>query len=133
LVGFCSKVGEAEVIINILLLWVPVRRQTKLLRRRTEVTPIRSVDRISVGSGGRGEITEKIQSAFFEITKGERKAPGDWLTYVKAAKTPQASNNGSLSREEPRQESEKGVEVTATANRQSEPVMKYQTAANTVD
>src|SRR6185503_13695038 len=47
-----------------------------------EITPIRSVDRIKVGSGGRGEITERIQRAFFEITKGERPAPGPWLTYV---------------------------------------------------
>jgi len=95
-----------------------------------EITPIRSVDRITVGSGGRGEITEKIQSVFFEITKGERKAPGDWLTYVKAAKTAQPSNNGSQSREESREESQK---VNATANRESEPVMKYQTAATAVD
>ena len=98
-----------------------------------EITPIRSVDRISVGSGGRGEITEKIQSAFFEITKGERKAPGDWLTYVQAAKNPQPSNNGSQSRANAREKSEKGMEGNATANRQSEPVMKYQTAANAVD
>ena len=48
-----------------------------------EVTPIRSVDRITVGHGGRGPITEKIQKVFFEITKGERPAPGKWLTYVK--------------------------------------------------
>ena len=47
-----------------------------------EITPIRSVDRITVGSGGRGEITTRIQKAFFEITKGERPAPGKWLTYV---------------------------------------------------
>jgi branched-chain amino acid aminotransferase len=97
-----------------------------------EITPIRSVDRISVGSGGRGEITEKIQSAFFEITKGERKAPGDWLTYVQAAKNPQPSN-GSQSPVEAREKSEKGVEGNVSANRQSEPVMKYQTAANAVD
>src|SRR5256714_323687 len=50
-----------------------------------EITPIRSVDRITVGSGGRGDITTRIQKMFFEITKGERKAPGDWLTYVTAA------------------------------------------------
>src|SRR6195256_3858115 len=49
-----------------------------------EITPIRSVDRITVGSGGRGEITARIQELFFKITKGERKAPGDWLTYVKS-------------------------------------------------
>ena len=51
-----------------------------------EITPIRSVDRITVGSGGRGPITEKIQKLFFEITKGERPAPGDWLTYVNGQK-----------------------------------------------
>src|SRR4249919_1495697 len=47
-----------------------------------EITPIRSVDRISIGSGGRGEITAKIQKVFFEITSGERQPPGPWLTYV---------------------------------------------------
>jgi branched-chain amino acid aminotransferase len=51
-----------------------------------EITPIRSVDRISIGSGGRGEITEKIQKVFFEITSGERPAPGPWLTYVNEQK-----------------------------------------------
>src|SRR3982075_55668 len=60
-----------------------------------EITPIRSVDRITVGAGGRGPITEKIQEAFFEITKGERKAPGDWLTYVNAAQSAQPGSNGS--------------------------------------
>src|SRR5215213_9123624 len=59
-----------------------------------EVTPIRSVDRITVGQGGRGPITEKIQKAFFDITKGERQAPGNWLTYVNAAKSASADNNG---------------------------------------
>src|SRR5881398_4130019 len=65
-----------------------------------EITPIRSVDRISIGSGGRGEITEKIQKVFFEITSGERQPPGPWLTYVneqKAAKNqaaPSTSDNG---------------------------------------
>jgi branched-chain amino acid aminotransferase len=49
-----------------------------------EVTPIRSVDRITVGTGKRGEITERIQKLFFEITSGERPAPGPWLTYVNA-------------------------------------------------
>jgi branched-chain amino acid aminotransferase len=51
-----------------------------------EITPIRSVDRITVGGGGRGEITTRIQKAFFEITKGERAAPGKWLTYVNEQK-----------------------------------------------
>jgi branched-chain amino acid aminotransferase len=59
-----------------------------------EVTPIRSVDRIPVGQGGRGPITEKIQKVFFEITKGERPAPGNWLSYVNSGKAAAADNNG---------------------------------------
>jgi branched-chain amino acid aminotransferase len=47
-----------------------------------EITPIRSVDRIQIGNGKRGEITARIQKMFFEITSGERPAPGPWLTYV---------------------------------------------------
>ena len=51
-----------------------------------EVTPIRSVDKITVGTGTRGEITRRIQEVFFEITSGERDAPGPWLTYAKERK-----------------------------------------------
>jgi branched-chain amino acid aminotransferase len=60
-----------------------------------EVTPIRSVDRIKVGSGARGEITRRIQETFFEITSGERPAPGPWLTYVNDARqSAEPGNNG---------------------------------------
>src|SRR6185295_4062982 len=59
-----------------------------------EITPIRSVDRITVGSGGRGPITEKIQKAFFEVTKGERRAPGEWLTYINEPAKKSTDNNG---------------------------------------
>jgi branched-chain amino acid aminotransferase len=61
-----------------------------------EVTPIRSVDRITVGNGKRGEITARIQQAFFDITAGEREAPGPWLTYVnesKAGSGPEGSSH----------------------------------------
>jgi branched-chain amino acid aminotransferase len=87
-----------------------------------EITPIRSVDRITVGAGGRGTITEKIQTAFFEITKGEREAPGEWLTYVKAAKASQPGNNGS--------QPETATDVSVR-NATAEPALKYQTAAAT--
>jgi branched-chain amino acid aminotransferase len=60
-----------------------------------EITPIRSVDRIQVGQGGRGPITEKIQKVFFEITKGEREAPGDWLTYINASASPDSNGYAS--------------------------------------
>jgi len=59
-----------------------------------EITPIRSVDRITVGNGARGPITEKIQKAYFEVTKGERPAPGKWLTYTNESKAAPTDNNG---------------------------------------
>jgi branched-chain amino acid aminotransferase len=59
-----------------------------------EITPIRSVDRITIGSGGRGEITARIQKVFFEITSGQRQAPGPWLTYVNEAKKTTTNDNG---------------------------------------
>jgi branched-chain amino acid aminotransferase len=59
-----------------------------------EVTPIRSVDRITIGTGKRGPITEQIQKVFFEITAGETDPPGDWLTYVNEHKADKDSTNG---------------------------------------
>lgn len=49
-----------------------------------EITPIRSVDRITVGAGKRGPVTAKLQEEFFKIIHGERPAPfgAEWLTPV---------------------------------------------------
>ena len=47
-----------------------------------EVTPIRSVDQIKVGSGSRGPITEKLQSAFFGLFDGSTPDKHGWLNYV---------------------------------------------------
>ena len=47
-----------------------------------EVTPIRELDRITLGKGERGPITEKIQSAFFDIVNGRNPKYAEWLTAV---------------------------------------------------
>ena len=47
-----------------------------------EVTPIREIDGRQIGNGKRGPITEKIQTAFFDIVKGKNSAYDHWLTYV---------------------------------------------------
>ena len=57
-----------------------------------EVTPIRSVDRIKVGRGRRGPITEAIQQRFFKIVKGEAPDAHGWLQPVQA---PAAATSGS--------------------------------------
>jgi branched-chain amino acid aminotransferase len=47
-----------------------------------EVTPIRELDRRTIGSGARGPVTEKIQSAFFDIVNGRNPKYHHWLTRV---------------------------------------------------
>jgi branched-chain amino acid aminotransferase len=47
-----------------------------------EVTPIRELDRVQIGEGRRGPITEKIQSAFFDIVNGRNPKYAHWLTKV---------------------------------------------------
>jgi len=53
-----------------------------------EVTPIRSVDRITIGEGKCGELTRRIQQTYFEITSAEREAPGQWLTFIGGSSSP---------------------------------------------
>ncbi len=47
-----------------------------------EITPIRSVDKISIGNGRRGPVTEAIQQAFFDVINGETPDRYGWLRYV---------------------------------------------------
>jgi len=47
-----------------------------------EVTPIRSVDRITIGAGKRGPITERLQQAFFGLFTGTTADKWGWLDYV---------------------------------------------------
>jgi len=48
-----------------------------------EITPIRSVDKISVGKGVTGPITKAIQKEFYAIVNGEMADRHNWLTPVK--------------------------------------------------
>lgn len=47
-----------------------------------EVTPVRSVDRITVGAGARGPVTENIQQAFFGLFDGSTTDQWGWLEPV---------------------------------------------------
>lgn len=47
-----------------------------------EITPIRSVDKITVGQGKRGPVTEKIQTRFFNILSGKDEDPYNWMDYL---------------------------------------------------
>jgi len=60
-----------------------------------EVTPIRSVDRIAVGRGRRGPITEALQQRFFQIVRGDAPDTHSWLQYLR---TPAATSSGASGR-----------------------------------
>jgi branched-chain amino acid aminotransferase len=51
-----------------------------------EVTPVRSIDRINVGSGKPGPITQQLQARFFDTVRGQIDDVHGWLTYVRAEK-----------------------------------------------
>ena len=47
-----------------------------------EVTPIRSVDKISVGEGANGPVTKAIQKEFYAIVRGQKPDRFNWLTPI---------------------------------------------------
>ncbi len=47
-----------------------------------EVTPIRELDRREIGNGGRGPMTEKLQTLYFDVVHGRHSDHQDWLTPV---------------------------------------------------
>jgi branched-chain amino acid aminotransferase len=55
-----------------------------------EVTPIRSVDRIQVGAGRRGPVTQVLQQAFFGLFNGTTEDKWGWLDYVDMQAKPRA-------------------------------------------
>ena len=62
--------------------WLYIADELFFTGTAAEVTPIRSVDRISIGAGRRGPITEKIQQRFFDVTSGKTADVHGWLTPV---------------------------------------------------
>jgi branched-chain amino acid aminotransferase len=49
-----------------------------------EITPIRSIDRITIGAGRRGPIAERLQKEFFGVINGTREDTYGWLSPVHA-------------------------------------------------
>ena len=47
-----------------------------------EVTPVATVDKIKIGAGKRGPVTERIQKRFFDIVSGRAEDTRGWLTFV---------------------------------------------------
>ena len=50
----------------------------------SEVTPVRSVDKIKVGTGRTGEVTKQLQRTFLDLVHGKVEDRHGWLTFVRA-------------------------------------------------
>ena len=47
-----------------------------------EISPIRSIDKITIGDGKRGRVTAALQRRFFDVVNGETPDTHSWLTPV---------------------------------------------------
>ncbi len=52
-----------------------------------EITPISKIDGIVIGNGKAGEISKKLQKAYFDIVEGRAEDKHGWLTMVPTSKT----------------------------------------------
>jgi branched-chain amino acid aminotransferase len=84
IVTLCREFGipVAEQMIPREMLYIA--DEVFLCGTAAEITPIRTIDRIRVGSGARGPITQKLQEEFFAITEGRKADRYGWLTFVHA-------------------------------------------------
>ena len=58
-----------------------------------EITAIRSVDRIQIGAGKAGPITESLQNAFYGLFSGKTADKWGWLDHVDMS-TPRVAASG---------------------------------------
>ena len=80
--AICSDLGLKIVEKRITRDEIYIADEAFFTGTAAEVTPIRELDRLEIGQGSRGPITEKIQSAFFDIVNGRNPKYAEWLTAV---------------------------------------------------
>ena len=80
--AICADLGVRVVEKRITRDEVYIADEAFFTGTAAEVTPIRELDRITLGAGERGPVTEKIQSAFFDIVNGRNPKYAEWLTRV---------------------------------------------------
>lgn len=80
--SICADLGIKIVEKRITRDEIYIADETFFTGTAAEVTPIRELDRIQIGAGQRGPVTEKVQSAFFDIVGGRNPKYAEWLTLV---------------------------------------------------
>lgn len=87
-VNLCGKLGIPIVESLVPREMLYIADEVFFSGTAAEITPIRSVDRIEIGSGSRGPITEKLQKAFFDVVNGKAADTEGWLTPIKGVRHP---------------------------------------------
>ena len=80
--AICADLGVKVVEKRITRDEVYIADEAFFTGTAAEVTPIRELDRLEIGCGSRGPLTEKIQAAFFDIVNGRNPKYDAWLTRV---------------------------------------------------
>jgi branched-chain amino acid aminotransferase len=73
------KVEEARLLRESLY----IADEVFLTGTAAEITPVRSVDKIVIGKGSRGPVTEALQKAFFDVIECRVPDEFGWLTFVR--------------------------------------------------
>ncbi len=76
------KIPVKEVVIPREMLYIA--DEVFFVGTAVEVTPIRSIDKITIGKGVAGPISHRIQEEFFALTSGKKADRHNWLTPVNA-------------------------------------------------
>ena len=78
-IKFAESIGLKLLEQNIPREMLYIADEVFLTGTAAEITPVRSVDRIEVGNGSRGPITEAFQKKFFGLFDGSTKDIWGWL------------------------------------------------------
>jgi branched-chain amino acid aminotransferase len=81
-IALCSELGLNVVEKRITRDEVYIADEAFFTGTAAEVTPIREVDGRTIGRGGRGPITERLQRLYFDQVHGRRDEHPEWLTLV---------------------------------------------------
>ncbi|MCS7312215.1 MAG: aminotransferase class IV, partial [Acidobacteria bacterium] len=76
-----------DLNIPVVETWIPremlyIADEVFLTGTAAEITPVRSIDDIVIGRGEPGEVTRRLQDAFFGLIQGRWPDRYQWLTYV---------------------------------------------------
>ena len=80
--ALCDELGLKVVERRITRDEVYIADEAFFTGTAAEVTPIREVDHRTIGKGGRGPITERLQALYFDQVHGRRDTHPEWLTLV---------------------------------------------------